>query len=126
MYYSIKQVSEKKNIASHTLRYYDKEGLLPFVERSKSGIRKFSDSDLEWLDLICCLKSTGMTIKQIKEFVKLTIQGDETLNTRCNMLVEHEKIVKEQIRTMEMHLEKVTYKIGYFNKKYKEYIETKG
>ena len=75
MYYSIKQVSEKKNIASHTLRYYDKEGLLPFVERSKSGIRKFSDSDLEWLDLICCLKSTGMTIKQIKEFVKLNYTG---------------------------------------------------
>ncbi len=121
MNYSIRQVAEKTNLTPHTLRYYDKEGLLPFLNRSENGIRKFSESDLEWLGLICCLKNTGMSIKEIKVFVELSLQGDETLKARCDMLVQHKRSVEEQIRTMEIHLQKVTYKIEHFNAKYREY-----
>ncbi|MHB8061910.1 MAG: MerR family transcriptional regulator [Ruminiclostridium sp.] len=69
MNYSIKQISEKTNLKEYVLRYYEKEGLLPFVKQSDNGIRRYSEEDLEWLGLICCLKNTGMSIKQIKGFV---------------------------------------------------------
>lgn len=126
MEYSIKQVAERTHLAPHTLRYYEKEGLLPFVERTDSGIRRFSEADMEWLSLICCLKSTGMPIRQIKEFVQLSMQGQGTLKARCEMLTEHKKAVKEEIRMMEQHLEKVTHKIEFFTKKYHEYEENSG
>ncbi|WP_019639315.1 MerR family transcriptional regulator [Paenibacillus fonticola] len=121
MIYSIKQVSEKTNLPSHTLRYYEKEGLLPFVKRSEGGIRRFTDDDLEWLGLICCLKETGMPIKQIKEFVDLSVQGGGTLRQRCKILIEHKKNVENEIQIMQQHLQKVTTKINHFSAQYEEY-----
>ncbi|WHX50485.1 MerR family transcriptional regulator [Paenibacillus woosongensis] len=121
MIYSIKQVSEKTNLPSHTLRYYEKEGLLPFVKRSEGGIRRFTDDDLEWLGLICCLKETGMPIKQIKEFVDLSVQGGGTLKQRCEILIEHKKNVENEIQTMQKHLQKVTMKINHFSAQYEEH-----
>ena len=67
--YSIGEVSKKMNITPSTLRYYEKEGLLPFVSRTKSGIRSFNDADLNRLRIIECLKKTGMSIKKIKQFI---------------------------------------------------------
>ncbi len=121
MDYSIKQVSEKTNLKAHVLRYYEREGLLPCVNRSASGIRRYSEDDLEWLGLICCLKNTGMSIKQIKAFVELSIQGGETLKQRCDMLIEHQKNVEAQIEEMQKHLKKVAHKIEYFTAQYEEY-----
>ena len=121
MDYSIKQISLKTQLPCHTLRYYEREGLLPYVQRSQGGIRRFSEDDLEWLGLICCLKSTGMPIKQIKEFVALSMQGGETLKERCEMLIAHKKSVIEQMDTMEKHLQKVTKKIECFTAQYEEY-----
>ncbi len=122
MDYSIKQVSEKINLKAHVLRYYEREGLLPNVSRSESGIRRYSEEDLEWLGLICCLKNTGMSIKQIREFVALSAQGKETLKQRCDMLIEHKKTVESQIEEMHNHLKKVTHKIEYFTSQYEEYL----
>ncbi len=121
MDYSINQVSKKTQLPPYTLRYYEKEGLLPFVKRSQGGIRRFSEDDLEWLGLICCLKSTGMSIRQIKEFVELSMLGGETLKQRCEMLEEHKKCVEEQLEVMEKHLQKVTKKIECFTAQYEEY-----
>jgi DNA-binding transcriptional MerR regulator len=118
MFFSIKQVSEKTNLAPHVLRYYESEGLLPSVGRSRKGIRRYSEDDLEWLGLVCCLKNTGMSIKQIKNFVELSIQGDSTLRHRCEMLKEHKAMVENQIVEMQRHLEKVTCKIDYFTRRY--------
>ena len=123
MDYSIKQVSEKTNLKPHVLRYYEKEGLLPLIGRSESGIRHYSEYDLEWIGLICCLKNTGMSIKQIKEFVELSVQGNETLKQRCEMLIEHKKNVEAEIQEMQKHLQKVAYKISYFTAQYEKYHE---
>ena len=123
MDYTIKQVSEKTKLKAHVLRYYEKEGLLPFIGRSDSGIRHYSEEDLEWLGLICCLKNTGMSIKQIKNFVELSMQGGETLKQRCEMLIEHKKAVEAQIEEMQKHLCKVDYKITYFTEQYERYME---
>jgi DNA-binding transcriptional MerR regulator len=117
MFFTIKQVSDKTNLATHVLRYYESEGLLPSVGRSRNGIRRYSEDDLEWLGLVCCLKNTGMSIKQIRNFVELSMQGDSTLRHRCEMLREHKAMVENQIVEMHRHLEKVTHKIDYFTRR---------
>ena len=122
MEYTIKQVAEKTGLSPHVLRYYEGEGLLPHVQRTKSGIRRYSGEDLEWLGLICCLKNTGMTIKQIHDFVELSLLGAETLKDRCALLEAHKQSVEAHILEMNRHLEKVTYKIAYFTKQYEAYL----
>jgi DNA-binding transcriptional MerR regulator len=119
--YTIKQVSEKSSLPPHVLRYYENEGLLPGVARSRNGIRRYSENDLEWLALIRCLKNTGMSIKQIKNFVELSVRGEETLKERCELLREHKRHVEDQIREMQKHLEKVTRKIDHFTRQYENY-----
>ncbi len=124
MGYTVKMVAEKMNLSPHVLRYYEKEGLLPHIKRTKSGIRHYTDADLEWLGLICCLKHTGMSIKQIRDFVMLSTQGPQTLQARCEMLVAHKQEVEQHIEEVTKHLHKVTHKIAYFTKQYEEYCKS--
>lgn len=114
MTYTIKTISEKTKLPPHVLRYYEKEGLLPSVKRSQSGIRHYSEDDLEWLGLICCLKNTGMSIKQIRDFVTLSTQGPQTLTQRVELLTEHKHQVKTEIQQMQRYLEQVDRKIAYY------------
>ena len=93
MEYSIKEVSQMTNIPATTLRYYDKEGLLPFLERKESGYRVFHDSDLTMLQLLECLKSTGMSIREMKQFAKWAQEGDASLQKRYDMFLERRKAV---------------------------------
>ena len=73
--YSIQEISPKMGLSAHTLRYYEKEGLIKGVKRSEGGFRQYSDEDLEALSLICWLKNTGMSLREIARFVDLTHQG---------------------------------------------------
>jgi len=114
MEYTIKQVSEKTGLSIYTLRYYDKEGLLPLIKRSKSGIRKFSDNDIEWLGLICCLKNSGMSICQIKEFMNLCLKGNETVETRKEILLKHKEYILNQMIQLECSLNTINYKIDHY------------
>lgn len=88
-------------VAHSTLRYYDKEGLLPFVERSGGGIRMFKDEDIEWLSIIECLKKTGMPIKEIKRFIDWCIEGDSTINKRLELIDRRRERVHEQMAQLE-------------------------
>lgn len=115
MSYTIKQVAEKVHLTVHTLRYYDKEGLLPFVSRDKAGNRIFTDSDLDWLGLICCLKNTGMPIKQIGNYIQCCMEGDASLAARRQMLIEHREAVLQQITDLQHNLEAINYKIAHYN-----------
>jgi DNA-binding transcriptional MerR regulator len=114
MYYSIGEVAEKLNLPASTIRYYDKEGLLPFIERRESGIRKFADSDVSMLELIECLKNTGMPIKDIKQFSEWCTKGDLTLQERYDMFLERRKIVEEQIAVLQKSLAKIDHKCWYY------------
>lgn len=125
MTYTIRQISELTGLTPHTLRYYDKEGLLPLIERGNGGYRHFSEQDLEWLRLVCCLRSTGMSVRQIKEFVRLNELGDSTLGERCEMLRQHKKQVEAQIAEMQEHLARVDAKIETFTELYREYLAQK-
>lgn len=114
MPYTIAQAAERTHLSAYTLRYYDREGLLPFVERSASGYREFSDADLEWLALIVCLKKTGMPIKQIREVIRLTMEGDGTIPKRLAILEQHRGAVLSQIAALQKHLEKIDCKIACY------------
>lgn len=85
MVYTVGEMAKMLGVSASTLRYYDKEGLLPFVERSSGGIRMFRDSDIEWLQVIGCMKKAGMSIKDIKQYIEMALQGDETIGLRLDM-----------------------------------------
>ena len=102
-------------IPEYTLRYYEKEGLLPAIRRSRGGVRRFTEEDLEWLGLVFCLKNTGMPIKKIREFIDLSRKGDQTLPQRCEILLAHKKDVENRIASMEKQLVKVNQKIQCFS-----------
>ena len=114
MGYSIGQVAKKTGLTAHTLRYYEKEGLLPFVKKSGSGLRVFSDSDLDWLVLIECLKGTGMSLKDIKQYIDWYMEGDSTLNQRLEMFKRQKLKLEEQMSQLQKHMEKINYKIAYY------------
>lgn len=117
MRYSIKQAAAKFGITEHTIRYYDKEGLLPFLKRRESGIRSFSKNDMDWLQLICCLKNTGMQIKQIKQYIDWCVQGNETVEIRRQMFIRHREDVLNQIADLQKYLETINYKIKYYDER---------
>ncbi len=112
--YSIGQAAEKTGLSPHTLRYYEKEGLLPFLQKSASGLRVFSQNDLNWLAMIECLKETGMPIKGIKQYIDWFIEGDNTLPQRLDMFKLQEKKIKEQLMQLQKNLDKIRYKIKLY------------
>ena len=122
MGYTIKDLSERTNLSPNTLRYYEKEGLLPDIKRTKGGIRHYSQENLEWIGLITCLKNTGMTIKQIRQFVDLSLQGPETLKERCELLKIHKQEIEQHIEEMNHYYDKVNCKIDYYTRQYEQYM----
>ncbi len=119
--YSIQDVSKKTGLSAHTLRYYEKEGLLSHVDRSPGGFRQYTEEDMEALGLICCLKNTGMSLQEITRFVSLTHEGDQTLKKRVELLREHRENVIRRMQEMQKYLEKVTWKLNYFSEKLHAY-----
>lgn len=114
MFYTVGEIAKKLNIPPSTLRYYDKEGLLPFVERSNGGIRMFSDRDFESLSVIECLKKAGMSIKDIKQFMEWCAEGDTTIPKRLSMFRRQRERVLAQITQLQETLEILNYKEWYY------------
>lgn len=114
MIYTINQVAELFDLPAHTLRYYDKEGLLPFISRDKNGNRLFSDRDLNWVALICCLKNTGMPIKEIKQYSDWCKEGSQRFDERKNLLISHREQVLKQIEDLSKNLELIDSKIATY------------
>lgn len=112
--YTISEAAEKMGLTAHTLRFYDKEGLLPFVDRSSGGIRMFKDEDFEWLKMIECLKCAGMPLKDIKTFIDWCLQGDATIQQRYDMFCERKKIVEDQMSTLQKTLDVLNFKCRYY------------
>lgn len=114
MLYTVGEMAKKLNVAPSTLRYYDKEGLLPFVERSDGGIRMFKDEDFEWLHIIECLKKTGMSIKDIKTFIDWCMEGDSTIEQRLQLIDRQREAVLNQIAQMQETLKTLNFKHWYY------------
>ena len=115
MLYTVGEMASKLGVAPSTLRYYDQEGLLPFVERSSGGVRVFKDSDYEWLQVINCLKKTGMHLKDIKLFIEMAMQGDETIDSRLDLIVRQKEAVQAQIDSLENTLLTLRFKEWYYH-----------
>lgn len=114
--FTIGQVSDLKEISTYTLRYYDKQGLLPKVIRDKNGTRHFTEEDLQWLDMIRCLKNTGMNLDQIKSFVDSTYQGQETLDQRLELLKAQVEKIKQTILEQQRYIKQINKKINVLNR----------
>lgn len=114
MLYTVGEMAKKLGVAPSTLRYYDQEGLLPFVERSSGGVRVFKDSDYEWLQVIGCLKKTGMQLKDIKLFIEMAMQGDETIEPRLALITKQKAAVQVQIAELEETLRTLEFKEWYY------------
>ena len=115
--YTIHEVCEKTGLTAHTLRYYEREKLLPGVGRSAGGFRQYSEEDMEALSAICCLKNTGMSLQDIARFMELTREGDHTLHERYELLKRHRETVVERMTQMQKHLDKVTCKLNCYAQK---------
>lgn len=112
--YTIGQVSEMFNIPISTLRYYDKEGLFPDMER-QSGIRKFSEQEIEALRVIDCLKASGLEIKEIKQFMEWTKEGSRTFAQRKQLFETRKAAVEEEISQLQKTLDMLKYKCWYYD-----------
>ena len=115
MSYTISEAAQKTGLPPSTIRYYDKEGLLPNIKR-KNGIRVFEDMDLRLMGLLTCLKNTGMPIKRIRDYVELTSKGDETLQERYEIIKAQRQFVLDQIEQLQYYLEELDFKDWYYNK----------
>ena len=122
--YTIGQVSEMFHLPISTLRYYDKEGLLPNIERV-SGIRKFGEREIEALRVIECLKKSGLEIKQIKQFMQWCAEGSSTYPQRKRLFEAQKKQVEEEIERMNKVLDMLKFKCWYYGEAMKDGNEDK-
>ena len=113
--YTIQQVAEMTGISAHTLRYYERIGLLePIGRHDSSGHRRYLESDLGWIHFVVLLRNTGMPIQQMQRFMDLARQGDDTIADRVEVLTEHSRELSEHIAMLQGHLDHLNRKIGFY------------
>ena len=112
---TIAEVSKQYNISADTLRYYERIGLIPPVNRNKNGIRDYTDEDCKWVDFIKCMRSAGLPIEVLIEYVTLFRQGNSTIEARKEILIEQRGILEEKINFMTATLERLNYKIDNYD-----------
>lgn len=120
MSYTIGEMAKRLSVAPSTLRYYDKEGLLPFVERSDGGIRMFKDEDYEWLMIIKCLKKTGMPLCDIREFVMMAMEGDNTIESRLALINKQKESIEQRLDELSSIHRVLAFKKWYYEVAMKE------
>ena len=109
---TIKEVSQKYNISQDTLRYYERVGMIPKVTRTASGIRDYQESDLSWVELVICMRSAGLPVEALIEYVELYQQGDQTFGARLELLQEQRRNLEEQQKQLQAAISKLDYKIS--------------
>lgn len=114
MNYSIGDFATLTSLTAHTLRYYEKEGLLE-PERKSNGQRFYSERDLEWVTFIKRLKETHMPLKEIKQYAVLRALGISTLKDRQDLLITHRQNLIQEINLLQEHLSKLDQKIEYYD-----------
>lgn len=113
-YLTIKQVSQLYNVSQDTLRYYEKVGMIPTVNRTKSGIRDYQDEDIDWVQMAICMRNAGLPVEVMAEYVKLYQQGDETFKQRLDLLENQYQSLLKQREKIDETLEKLKYKISRY------------
>ena len=111
---TIKEVSEKYGLSQDALRYYERVGMIPPVTRKPNGIRDYSEEDLNWVELAKCMRSAGITVEAMIEYVSLFQQGDSTISARLQLLVSQRESLLEQRRQIDSTLKRLNYKISRY------------
>ncbi len=111
---TIKDVSEKFHITQDTLRYYERVGMIPAVTRTPGGMRDYQEEDLRWVELAMCMRSAGLPVEVMIEYVKLFQEGDGTIPARLHLLTEQRQALLEQRRQIDETLNRLNYKIARY------------
>lgn len=111
---TIREVSERYNISQDTLRYYERIGMIPPVTRSPGGIRDYREKDLSWVELAICMRSAGLPVEVMIEYVRLYQQGDVTMQARMELLQEQREKLLEQRQQLDTTLKRLDYKISVY------------
>lgn len=111
---TIKEVSRKYGVTQDTLRYYEKAGMIPPVPRTSGGIRDYGEEELGWVELALCMRSAGLTVEAISEYVRLALVGDSTMKERLALLQAQKKDLLEQQARIAATLDRLNYKISIY------------
>lgn len=117
---TIREVCDKYQISPDTLRYYERIGAIPAVNRTKSGIRDYNEEDISWVENVLCMRNAGVPVEMVVQYVKLCQQGDETFSARRDLLKEARSQILGQIEKCQAELERLEYKIS----RYEAAVET--
>ena len=112
---TIDEAAHRMGISKDTLRYYEREGLLPHIAKGANGHRRYTEDDLGWVKFLQLLRGTGMPIREMKSFVELTLGGDETIAARVEVLERYRVALKERMEADRERLEFLDYKIDYYS-----------
>ena len=112
---TIQQTAGETGLSAHTLRYYERIGLISPVDRAPNGHRRYTEHDVGWIGFLNKLRATGMPISKMKQYADLQRQSDDTLAERLALLEEHRREVKKRIQELERNLAVIEHKIGYYS-----------
>ena len=117
---TINEVCKKYDISADTLRYYERVGVIPEVNRTKRGIRDYTEQDMKWVENAICMRSAGVPVEMLIEYVKLFQEGDSTIAARRDLLIEARVEVQKNLDKYQVTMDKLNYKIA----KYEEAVKT--
>ncbi|MGN0878181.1 MAG: MerR family transcriptional regulator [Oligosphaeraceae bacterium] len=112
--YTVKEMAEKMGLTPYAVRYYDNEGLIPYVERTVGNSRRFSDYNLAWLKIVHCLRSTGLPVSEVRRYIEMCREGDSTIPERAAMIHAQERKLREQLDELNRQMEILEYKKRYY------------
>lgn len=114
---TIADAAAEAGVSVHTLRYYERAGLLTPIERNGSGHRRFTPEDVEWIVVCTRLRATGMPIRRIRAYAELVREGDGNEADRLALLEAHREEVRERLAEVSRNLELIDYKIGFYRER---------
>ena len=113
---TISEVSKKYGISQDTLRYYERIGVIPPVHRTGSGLRDYTEEDCGWVELAGCMRSAGLPLEAVTEYVWLCQEGDATIPDRRRLLLEQKDILSKQLKAIQETMERLEYKISCYDR----------
>ncbi|RMC24232.1 MULTISPECIES: MerR family transcriptional regulator [unclassified Lactobacillus] len=114
MSYSVHEAAHKVGLTPYAVRYYDDNGMLPYVKRDANNNRIFNDIDLEWLQIIVCLRETGMPLKEIQHYLTLVQQGKQTVPERYQIMLKQQQKTLHEITELKQHLRTINRKVSHY------------
>lgn len=122
---NIKEVAQKYDLTADTLRYYEKVGLIPKVNRNEVGYRDFTEEDINWVEFAKCMRSAGMSIEALSEYVALFQKGDSTIAQRKQILLDQQAIMAEKLKDMQATYDRLTKKVDNYDNHIAKFEEEK-